>query len=266
MENDSIYSRPRFVERLDDCYFYHSTELPQYGLINGEWDLRRGIERYLGSFDFRDKRVLDVGTASGFLAFWMERQGAEVIGYDLSEKYNWDRVPYGGGIGPQESAAWKEHIRKTNNSFWFTRSLLQSKVQMVYGTVYDIPKEIGPVDIATFGSILLHLRDPFLALQSALRITTEAVIVTEGFTSLRSIPMTLLSLIKPIVLFLPNARKGSLPESWWMLPPRTIVEFLRILGFPKTNVTYHFQRYRGAPLQRMLMYTVVGRRMSQWKV
>jgi SAM-dependent methyltransferase len=262
---ESIYSPPRLVERLDECYFYHSMDLPKQGFVSGEWDLRAGVERYLGHVDFGGKRVLDVGTASGFLAFWMERQGAEVIGFDLSEDFSWDRLPYGGGIDPEEDASWKAHIRKTNNSFWFTHALLDSKVQMVYGTVYDIPEAIGPVDVVTFGSILLHLRDPFLALQSALRITTETVVVAEAL-SLRAIPQTLLSSFKPFMMFLPNARRASPRDTWWYLPPRTVVEFLRILGFQHTRVNYHIQRYRGVPLNRAPVYTVVGRRTSQLKV
>jgi SAM-dependent methyltransferase len=258
---DSIYSDPRVVDRLDDCYFYHSMDLPQHGFVAGPWDLRPGIERYLGNVEFRGKRVLDIGTASGFLAFWMERQGAEVIGFDISEKYSRDLVPFEGGIDPEESASWGAHIRKLNNSFWFTRALLGSKAQMVYGTVYDIPEAIGQVDIVTFGAVLLHLRDPFLALQSALRITTETVIVAEGI-SRHSIPLTLLRLLKPTVVFLPNARKASPRDTWWALPPQTIVEFLKVLGFQRTHVNYHVQLYRG---KRRPMYTVVGRRTSQTK-
>jgi SAM-dependent methyltransferase len=259
---DSIYSDPRVVDRLDDCYFYHSMDLPQHGFVAGPWDLRPGIERYLGNVEFRGKRVLDIGTASGFLAFWMERQGAEVIGFDLSEKYSRDLVPFGGGIDPEESASWSAHVHKLNNSFWFTRALLGSKVQMVYGTVYDIPEAIGQVDIVTFGSILLHLRDPFLALQSALRITTETVIVADAFTSWDVIPLTLLRFLKPMVVFVPNARKASPRDTWWSLPPQTIVEFLKVLGFQRTHVNYHVQLYRG---KRRPMYTVVGRRTSQTK-
>lgn len=257
---DSVYSPPRVVQHLEECYFYHSMDLPQYGFVQGEWDLRSGIERYLGHVDFRGKRVLDVGTASGFLAFWMERQGAEVVGFDLSEEYSWDRVPFGGNIDPEESSSWREHIRKTNNSFWLARTLHGSKAQMVYGTVYDIPQSIGPVDVVTFGSILLHLRDPFLALQSALRITTETVIVVEGLTSMHAILLNLLSIAKPMTAFLPNAGKSSPSDTWWTLPPRTTVEFLRTLGFKNTRVSYHFQRYRG---KRAFMYTVVGKRTSR---
>ncbi len=34
------------------------------------------IDDYLGRFDFRGKRCLDIGTASGYLTFEMERRGA----------------------------------------------------------------------------------------------------------------------------------------------------------------------------------------------
>jgi predicted nicotinamide N-methyase len=37
------------------------------------------VDPYLGNFDFVGKRVLDVGAASGFLTFEMEKRGAEVV-------------------------------------------------------------------------------------------------------------------------------------------------------------------------------------------
>jgi hypothetical protein len=45
--------------------------------------------------------------------------------------------------------------------------------------VYAIPEEIGLVDIAVYGSILLHLRDPFLALQSGLKLVKDTVVTSE---------------------------------------------------------------------------------------
>jgi predicted nicotinamide N-methyase len=44
----------------------------------------------------RGKRVLEIGTASGFLCFTMERMGAEMVAYDLSGGQDWDIVPYAG--------------------------------------------------------------------------------------------------------------------------------------------------------------------------
>ena len=81
---DGIYAIPRAVTSLQDCYFYHSMEIPGWGEVRGEWDLRGGEAAYLGNVDLKDKRVLELGAASGFLSFYMERQGADVVGYDPS--------------------------------------------------------------------------------------------------------------------------------------------------------------------------------------
>ena len=50
---------------------------------------------YFGGHDFADERVLDIGTASGALAFEMERRGAsEVVRFDLEDGYSYDcRLP-----------------------------------------------------------------------------------------------------------------------------------------------------------------------------
>jgi hypothetical protein len=95
-----LYASPPAIENLADCYFYHSTDIPGHGFVRGEWDLRPGIDAYLGHFDFRGKRVLDIGAASGFLSFHMEKRGADVVSYDLSEKGAWDIVPFSGAPMP----------------------------------------------------------------------------------------------------------------------------------------------------------------------
>ena len=82
--DSSVYAEPRTVTDLEECYFYHSMEIPGYGLVEGPWDLRGGVDDYLGNVDLNGKRVLEVGTASGFLCFTMEGRGADVVAYDLS--------------------------------------------------------------------------------------------------------------------------------------------------------------------------------------
>jgi hypothetical protein len=80
---DNLWAVPRTITDLKDCDFYHTMDIPGVGLVKGEWDLRLGIRRYLGNVAFRDKRVLEIGTASGFVCFYIESQGAEVVAYDL---------------------------------------------------------------------------------------------------------------------------------------------------------------------------------------
>jgi len=180
VEDRGIYAIPRVVEDIEQCYFYHTIDLPGHGTIEGDWDLRNGIKEYLGRVSFSSKRVLDVGTANGVLCFEAEKQGGEVTAFDLSKDYLWDLVPYAKWEGyGQAMDERQKQIDSINNAYWFCHRCLNSNAKVVYGNVYNIPEQIGQVDIAIYGSILLHLRDPFLALQSGTRLVSEAVVVTD---------------------------------------------------------------------------------------
>jgi hypothetical protein len=272
----NIYSNPIFVNDIHDCHFYHSIELPGYGLIQGEWDLRTHVDEYLGNFDFQGKRVLEIGSASGYLCFEMEKRGAEMVAYDLSPNENWDIVPYGGIIPQEERKKRQDLIRKVNNAWWFSHRLLQSDAKMLYGNIYEIPKGIGEVQVTTFGSVLLHVRDPFLALQRSAELTSDTIIVTEAtpiFWRSRFFgPLRLLSkvnrkfatYIAPSLDFLPNPDTHQPWDTWWNLSPELIRRFLKILGFNDTRISYHEYPYYfdQQPSKKRLrnLYTVVGSR------
>ena len=248
----SIYEQPRFVEDVNDCYFYHTTDLPGMGTIEGNWDLRENLPEYLGNVDFQNKRVLDVGCASGALSFYMEKNGAEIVSFDLDKNGDWDIVPF---------AKWQERelianerktiIDRLNNAYWLTHRLLKSKANVVYGSVYDIPDEIGPVDIAVYGSMLLHLRDPFFALQNGLRLTKKTAIVEE---ILRGQPV---KTTEPYLGLLPNANTVEPKDTWWDIRPEWVVQAIGVLGFEQAEVTFHEQKFEGRMIES---YTVVGER------
>src|SRR5258708_29666952 len=42
MPVESSFSSPRHVTNISDCYFYHVMDLPGYGEVGTEWDLRGG--------------------------------------------------------------------------------------------------------------------------------------------------------------------------------------------------------------------------------
>jgi SAM-dependent methyltransferase len=271
-----IYAEARQVGELRACYFYQSVELPGLGLVQGEWDLRAGVEAYLGGVELRGKRVLELGTASGFLCFEMERRGAEVVAYDLSAQDEWDIVPYGGRIPVELLKQRQTLIEQINNAWWLSHRLLGSKARVVYGNIYDLPAEIGEVDISTFGSILLHVRDPFLALQRAAALTRETMVVTEAlpvfWRSPLMAPLRLLgsmerripTYLTPALDFLPDPERGEPWDTWWNFSPALVERFLKILGFGRTRITFHQQPYYyGEGRERMRMrrlFTVVGRR------
>lgn len=250
-------SPPSRCPALNECYFYHTTAIPGHGVVEGEWDLAPGINAYLGNVDVEGKTVLDVGAATGFLSFDMERRGAKVISYDLSPAQAWDIVPLAGIDAAEHARVRKAHIGAINNGYWFCHDAEGSAARMAHGTVYAIAPAIGPVDVSVFGSILLHLRDPFLALHNALQITRETVIVADLLPGAHRLSRLYSMVLGRSLQFKPRFEKNRPWETWWNLPPALVVEFLGVLGFEKTVVTYHSQSLKG---RKMPLYTVVGTR------
>ena len=253
MTKTPLFTESKLVKDVDDCYFYHTMDLPGYGTVKGTWDLREGYSQYLGNVDFKGKKVLDIGTANGALCFEMERAGASVIGFDLSPEYSWDIIPH-----PERNIEYlinrkKAQTAKLNNAFWFCHRLLNSKAKLVHGDIYNIPREIGMVDIVNFGAILLHVRDPFLALQTGLRFTREIVIITE----LIGKDAYIINNNEPLQKLLPDHKTELRHDAWWRLYPGVIINMLGLLGFPNSVVSYHKQKFGTSPTD---MYTVVAQR------
>lgn len=124
---------------------------------------------------------------------------------------------------------------------------------MANGVVYDIPEAIGPVDVAVYGSILIHLRDPFLALQNGARLARETMIVADV-----SPVGQFASKYRKRPKFIPNSKRpNGAGDAWFKLPPRLVQEYLAILGFPKSSVTWKEYPYGD---KKTLIYTVVAHR------
>jgi hypothetical protein len=268
MAGQDVYAPPRVVSDVRDCDFYHTTDVPGHGRVEGQWDLRDGVWAYLGNVDVAGKRVLDLGAASGFLSFAMEQRGAEVVSYDLSPDFRGDAIPFAGSDLGRVYASSREHVRRMNNGYWFCHRAFGSKARVVHGTVYAVPAGIGPVDVATCGSILLHLRDPFLALHNVCQLARDRVVVADVVPRRRFLLWTLARMFGTAgskVLggrprFLPSFRGRAHGDgTWWELTPMAVRQFLGVLGFEDSRVTYHTQPYRGST---RLMYTVVARRTA----
>ena len=271
------------------------TEDPEpYGkIINGPWVVSRKVEKkrkllflpyngtaltrnciwgvgfkgkedqYLGNVSVNAKRVLDVGTASGHMCFWMEKMGADVFAYDLSPYDDWDIVPYFNNNLAEHVELRRRHLGLINNSFWFAHGILSSKSKVSYGRIYDLPKNLGQFDVVLVGSILLHLRDPFLALQKVSALVSDVLVVTDVMPGQRSF----LSKLSNKLLFgkkhrqmefLPNASTNKPLETWWNLSPELITEFLKVLGFTKINTSYHQQKGRKNKTKKM--FTIIAKR------
>jgi hypothetical protein len=95
MTDEKIFANPRKVEDVADCFF--TTRWNSRGrrvIEDRDWDLRGRVDEYLSNVDFAAQRVLEIGPASGFLTFEMEKRGADVISVEVTDEHGWDFVPY----------------------------------------------------------------------------------------------------------------------------------------------------------------------------
>ena len=236
--NSALLAPPRFVDRLDDCFFYHAMDLPGFGLVRAHWDLRGRFDDYVGGVDVAGKSVLDVGTASGFLSFEAEKRGASrVLSFDQSDGAEQRFLPFKDKAFYRDHARWAEQYRaeieRWKNAYWLSHRLLGSKADVFYGDIYNLPIGLGEFEIAIVGSVLEHLSDPISALGSIARLTKERMIIVTP----------LLENDEPIARFEGRANNPEADFTWWVYSVGAYREVLGMLGFEIERVsraTYYY--------------------------
>jgi hypothetical protein len=251
MDRD-LYARPQHVSSDEDCYFYHAMDLPGGAVkVENGWDLRPGIDRYIGGVSLQGRRVLEVGPASGFLTFHMESKGAEVVSVELAPDADWDIVPHF-LIDMEATVVERRAIMdQLRNGYWFAHERLGSSARVHYGTAYDLPDELGRFDIAIMAAVLVHTRNPLQVIEGCARRAETLVITERHYPELDG---------SPVVRLYPTPRSPQW-DSWWDFSPDVLVQYLGVLGFGQPEVTYHEQThvYPGGEAQ-MPMFTVLASR------
>jgi len=244
----NIFASPLKVEDVAECYFYHTIELPGHGVIEGrDWDLRAGVDEYLGQVDFTGQRVLEIGPASGFLTFEMEKRGADVVSVEVTAEHGWDFVPYPAEKLQEVFGPRRDVMQQLKNSYWFSHAAHQSKAKVYYGDVYNLPDALGQFDIAVMGAVLLHCRDPLRIVEQCGRIAKVLVITDMFYPDLEGRP----------VCHLAPSPQNFLWHTWWHFSTQFFTQFLNVMGFSSCDVSRHQQPHRGKPYT---LFTVVGRR------
>src|SRR6185312_5495540 len=142
------------VPQIEECWWYHSINLPNIGPVEGPWDLRGRFSDYVGGVDIHGRSVLDVGVASGFISMEAEKHGAlKVIGFDAENASQFQFMPH---VAPPDQAMFS----KMRNSYWFAHNAFNSKAELVLGDIYKMASHVPECDVVIVGQILVHLRDP----------------------------------------------------------------------------------------------------------
>ena len=244
-----MYIAPRFPE-LSDCDFYHSFTF-SHGEVVGHWDLRGNYEAYLGHVDFAGQSVLEIGPASGFLSFCMERAGAQVTALEPPMSHLWDVVP----SQSVDIAAWRKtfsgRIERVRNSFWYAHAAFKSSVRMIEADPYNMPDTTGQFDVGVLAAVLLHCRRPFDLLQSVASRTRKTVVVTEVYNASLG--------EQAVCAFLPHTGVDQV-DTWWHFSPQFFVSALGLMGFAKAQVVFHSQPQPSVGGRTVELYTVVCER------
>jgi len=248
----SNFAVPQIVTSADECDFYHTMEIPGHGLVRGYWDLRGRTDEYLGNFDFAAKRVLEIGPASGFLTFELEKRASEVVAVDVADKHAWDFVPYPAPTMQPVYAARHEQIRLLKNSFWFAHRKFGSRARVWYGDIYNLPEELGQFDVAVMASVLLHLNSPLLVMAECAKRASALIITDLLYPDLEG---------QAVCRLQPTVENRQW-DTWWNLSSDIIRQFASVLGFGSMTTTRHKQ-YLELTGANVDFFTVIARSEPQ---
>jgi tRNA (mo5U34)-methyltransferase len=225
--------------------WYHTIDLPE-GPTPGEYDLRPIVGRLPWPVSLEGARCLDVGSRDGFYAFEMERRGAaEIVSLDVDDAAEL-HIPEPAPVGGDPDAEVAAGIR----AFEHASAALNSRVQRVYRSVYDItPEQLGTFDLAVIGTLLLHLRDPVRALRAVHGCLRGPLLVNDVVAA-------------GAITLARRPRAELLMENgpfWWVVNPAGLQRMLEAAGFEVVSRSRPYIVPWGAGGQHLTWRRTLGR-------
>lgn len=211
LANDPVFAAriQKYVADLSRKQHYHSLELNDGtvlpGLIGVE-ALRARVRAFPIPEDLIGRRVLDVGAASGWNAFEMERRGAEVVAVDCVEY---------------------SELREVGE-------LRGSRIDYRLLDVDELdPAGIGTFDYILFFGVLYHLRHPLLGLERICALARDSVFI-ESFVAdglgERSDACTM--------EFYETDELGGQIDNWFGPTTKCLMAMCRSAGFAQVTLEY----------------------------
>jgi len=251
IKKEQPWPKPLF----EDCFFYHSYTFPNGTSVVGDWDIRGIFDQYIGGYPLKGKAVMDVGTASGFLAFSAEQLGARVSAVDVASLEQQDRVPFAGTGAYKDKLTWAKvedaGLIRAKNSFWYAWHEMNSNVEVYYCSLTQLGRNTAVVDVVVAGALVVHLADPVTAIGIFAKLAREAVILCHT-------PVDILDScqMRPVIPW----NNPDHDYVWWLLSSGLYQNIFDNLGFDVEFVpSFNIQRlHAGRPTMEVEPVTVPG--------
>lgn len=141
----------------------------------GVFDMSKYVSHYKMPESLSGKSALDIGTASGYFAFELESRGANpVIATDLPD---WDEHDFSQSYSIDDHEKLKSQTM-LKNAFEIAKKYKSSKVERKIINIYDLGSQLDMIcDFVICANVLLHLQNPYLALENIRKVTNEKAII-----------------------------------------------------------------------------------------
>jgi tRNA (mo5U34)-methyltransferase len=204
--------------------WYHTLELGDGVVTEGMFDHRPVLDRYPLPDDLTGMRCLDVATMDGYWAFEMERRGAaSVTALDLEDPDELD-WPY----------ALRDHDKTMDETketrFNLAKTALNSNVERVLMSAYDLSPELGTFDFVFCGDLLLHLKDPITPVENIRSVCTGSAVIVNVIKKFRFYEGRPMAELDGIEHF-----------EWWVTNLEGLVRIVKAAGFSRVEPSPTFE-------------------------
>lgn len=211
-------SKSELATEVERYPWYHTLELPGGVVTKGMFDHRPVLDRYPLPADLTGKRCLDVATMDGYWAFEMERRGAaSVTALDLEDPADLD--------WPASLRGQDQRLDETKaERFALVKEALDSKVERILLSAYDLGPELGSFDFVFCGDLLLHLKDPITPVENIRSVCTESAVIVNVIKRFRFSEKRAMAELDGIDNF-----------EWWVTNLAGLVRIVQAAGFARVE-------------------------------
>lgn len=207
-----------YDEILSHPYWRHRIDLGEGKFTPGKKDASHWGTLGLPD-DLSGKTFLDIGAFDGLHSFEAERRGAvRVLATDI-----WDE--------PTADEEWWNSLRPGKEGFDLAYDYLNSTVESkVIGVEELSPDTVGKFDIVLCSGVIYHLKEPLSAIENAVSVANELVVVESAIQHDFHSPAGM-KLLK-------GTERNNDPSNWWVPNLEGLRDMVSIAGCDEVTAGY----------------------------